>query len=75
MSIIDNCLICGEKISHHIENLHGMACLANLHDLIINYAKFQKMLQDLGIDKYPITKNVTKLPKTSKSYPSGKIRK
>lgn len=60
MSIIDKCLICGEKISNHGEFLHGVACLGKLHDLIIDYAKFKKILQDLGTGKYPITEKVTK---------------
>jgi len=61
MSIIDKCLICGEKISNHMDNAwHGMACLAKLHDLIINYAEFQNMLQNLGVYKYPLTDNVKK---------------
>ncbi len=66
MSIIDKCLICGEKIADHGEFLHGVACLGKLHDLIIDYAEFQKMLQDLGMHKYPIPKKVTKkLPSTT----------
>lgn len=60
MSIIDNCLICGEKISKHGEYMHGVACLAKLHDLIIDYAKFQKMLQDICTGEYPKPKKVTK---------------
>jgi len=59
MSIIDNCLICGEKITKHEDYMHGVACLGKLHDLIIDYAKFKKMLHDLGVDKYPIPKKVT----------------
>jgi len=61
LSITDKCLICGEKISEHgDQTFRGIICLAKLHDLIINYAEFQNMLQNLGEYKYPLTDNVKK---------------
>lgn len=61
MTIRDKCLICGESISRHSRSaFHGVACLWKLHDLIIHYAEFRELLHNLGLNKYPITDNVTK---------------
>jgi hypothetical protein len=56
MGIESKCLICGEQISKHgsdekvagLSSMYAITCLGKLHDLVINYAKFQKMLHDIG---------------------------
>ena len=54
------CVVCGEKIFEHSESIHAIACLKTLHEWLTGYANTNKMLQALGSDYEPFSKNVTK---------------